>query len=114
MQTLQTENYNIEITSSTGNASKDLHYHTDFMFKRNTTNIDNRRQFVIQNHYFTYRRKGNNELAIQALNVIVAGLQNQKNNLSSGSGCGDGGGPDGIGTMYVYFNFKKYEIYTNM
>ena len=31
----------------------------------------NRRQFVIQNHYFTYQRKGNTELAIQALDIIV-------------------------------------------
>ena len=68
------------------------------MFKRNTTKNDNRRQFVIQNHYFTYQRKGTNELAIQALNVIVADLQNQINNLNSGSG-GGGGDPDGIGTM---------------
>ena len=55
MQTLQTEINNIEITSSTGNVSKDLHYHTrhtDFMFKRNTTNNDNRRQFVIQKPLF--------------------------------------------------------------
>ena len=101
IQTLQTEVNNIETTSSTGHVSKYLHYHTshtDFMFKRNTTNNDNRRQFVIQNHYFTYQRKGNSELAIQALNIIVAGLQNQKNNLSSGSGGGGGGDPDGIGT----------------
>ena len=69
-----------------------------FMFKRSTTNNDNRRQFVIQNHYFTYQRKGNNELAIQALSIIIADLQNQINNLNSGSG-GGGGGPDGIGTM---------------
>ena len=70
------------------------------MYQRNTTNNDNRRQFVIQNHYFTYQRKGNNELAVQALSTIVAGLQTQINNLSSGSGGGGGGGdPDGIGTM---------------
>ena len=102
IQALQTEINNIEITSSTGNVSKDLHYHTshtDFMFKRNTTNNDNRRQFVIQSHYFTYQRKGNNELAIQASNIIVADLQSQINNLSSGSGGGGGGDPDGIGTM---------------
>ena len=68
------------------------------MFKRSTTNNDNRRQFVIQNQYFTYRRKGNNELAIQALNIIVVDLPNQINNLNSGSG-GGGGDPDGIGTM---------------
>ena len=67
MQTLQTEINNIEIAPGTGNVSKEPHYHTshtDFMFKRNTTNNDNRRQFVIQNHYFTFQRKGNNELAI--------------------------------------------------
>ena len=70
------------------------------MFKRNNTKNDNRRQFVIQNHYFTYQRKGNNELAIQALSIIVADLQTKINNLSSGGGGGGGGGdPDGTGTM---------------
>ena len=69
------------------------------MFKRNATKNDNRRQFVIQNHGFTYQRKGNNELAIQALSIIAADLQNQINNLSGGSGGGGGGDPDGIGTM---------------
>ena len=54
---------------------------------------------MTQNHYFTYQRKGNNELAIQALNIIVADLQTQINNLNSGSGGGGGGDPDGIGTM---------------
>ena len=54
------------------------------MYQRNTTNNDNRRQFVIQNHYFTYQRKGNNELQIQALNAIVADLQTQINTLSGG------------------------------
>ena len=63
------------------------------MYRRNTTNNDNRRQFVTQNHYSTYQRKGNHELQIQALNIIVADLQNQINNLSSGGGGG------GIGTM---------------
>ena len=107
IQTPQTEINNIEITPGTGNVSKEAHYHTshtDFMFKRNTTNNDNTRQFVIlviQNHYFRFQRKGNNELAIQALKIIVAGLQNQINNLNSGSG-GGGGDPDGIGT--VQFN----------
>ena len=52
---------------------------------------------MIQNRYFTHQRKSNNELAIQALNIIVADLQNQINNSSSGSG--GGGDPDGIGTM---------------
>ena len=67
------------------------------MYQRNNINNDSRRQFGIQSHYFTYQRKGNNELAIQALNIIVADLQNQINNLSSGSG-GVGGDPGGIGT----------------
>ena len=65
------------------------------MYQRNTTKNCSRLQFVIQNHYFTYQRKVNHELQIQALNIIVAGLQNQINNLSSGGG---GGGGD-IGTM---------------
>ena len=101
IQTLQTEINNIDINPGTGNVSKESHYHTshtDFMYQKNTTNNDNRRQFVIQNHYFTYQRKGNNGLAIQALNIIVADLQNQINNINSGSG-GGGGDPDGIGTM---------------
>ena len=65
------------------------------MYQRNNTNNDNRRQVVIQKHYFTYQRKGNHELQIQALNIIVADLQNQINNLSSG---GSGDDPQ-IGTM---------------
>ena len=100
IQTLQTEINNIENNPGTGNVSKQNHYHTsntDFMYQRNTTNNDNRRQFVIQNHYFTFQRKGNNELAIQALNILVSDLQTQINNLNSGSG---GGGGDGdIGTV---------------
>ena len=74
------------------------------MFQENTTNNDNRGQFVTQNYYFTYQRKGNHELQIQALNIIVADLQNQINNLTGGDpGSGD---PDGIGTVYIfYFNF---------
>ena len=100
IQNLQTEINNIEIASSTGNINKNLSYHTNhtnFLYQGNTTNNDNRKPFVIQNHYFTYQRKGNNELAIQALNIIVADLQNQINNLSSGSG--GGGGDPNIGTM---------------
>ena len=67
------------------------------MYQRNTTNNDNRRQSGVQNHYFTYQRKGNHKLQIQALNLIAADLQNQINNLSSG-GIGIGGGGE-IGTM---------------
>ena len=69
------------------------------MYQRNTTNNDNRRQPVIQNHYFTYQRKGNHELQIHALSIIVAGLQNQINNLSSGGGGGGSGGGGEIGTV---------------
>ena len=102
IQNPQTEINNIEITNPQ-NVSKESDYHTshtDFMYQRNTTNNDNRRQFVIQNHYFTYQGKGNHELAIQALNVIVTGLQNQINNLSSGNGGGGSEDPD-VGTTYV-------------
>ena len=98
IQNLQTEIDNIQNNPGTGDFSKNNHYHTshtDFMYQRNTTNNDNRRHFVIQNHYFTYQRKSNNELAIQALNIIVADLQNQINNINSG---GSGGDSDGIGT----------------
>ena len=59
---------NIEITN-TRDVSKNLSYHTShtgFMYQRNTTNNDNRRQFVIQNNYFTYQRKGSHKLQIQA------------------------------------------------
>ena len=49
----------------------------------------------MQQNYFTYQRKGNNELAIQALNIIVADLQNQINNLSSNNPPPD---DSGIGT----------------
>ena len=84
IQNLQIEFNNIEITNPQ-NVSKNLSFHTghiDFMYQRNTTNNDNRKQFVLQNHYFTYQRKGNHELAIQALNIIVADLQNRINNLA--------------------------------
>ena len=66
------------------------------MYQRNNTKNDNRRSYIIQQNHFTYPRKGNNELAIQALNFIVADLQTQINNLSSGDP-GGGGDPDGIG-----------------
>ena len=69
------------------------------MYQRNTTKNCNRRQSVIQNHYFTYQRKGKHELQIHALNTIVADLQNQINNLSSGGGVGSGSGDGDIGTM---------------
>ena len=65
------------------------------MYQRNNTNNDNRKHIVHQNHYFTYQRKGNNELAIQALNIVVADLQTQINNLSSNNPPPD---DSGIGT----------------
>ena len=95
---IQTQIDNIQNTG-TGDVSKNNHYHTshtDFMYQRNTTNNDNRRHFVLQQNYFTYQRKGNNEFAIQALSVIVADLQTQINNINSGGSAG--GDPDGIGT----------------
>ena len=98
IQNLQSELNNIE-TTNPQDVSKESHYHTghtDFMYLRNNSKNDNRRQFALQNHYFTYQRKGNHELQIQALNIIVADLQNQINNLSSGAGSGGGGA---IGTM---------------
>ena len=70
------------------------------MYQGNTINNDNRRQFIIQNHYFAYQRKGNHQLQIQALNIIVADLQNHVNTLPTP--------PDddsGIGTMW--FNTKR-------
>ena len=92
IQNIQTEIINIEITNpqNVSNKSHCHTSHTDFMFQRNTTKNENRRQFVIQNHYFTYQRKGNHELAVQALNLIVADLQNQINDLSTPSGGGGG------------------------
>ena len=83
IQNLQNEINNKEITSPQ-NVSKENHNYssnTDFLYQGNTTNNSNRRQFVIQNRYFTYQRKGNHELATQASNLIVADLQNQINVL---------------------------------
>ena len=58
--------------------------HTDYTFQRKNTihKYDNRRSFIIQNHYFTYQRKFNQELQIQALSNIIADLQNQDNNFT--------------------------------
>ena len=52
---IQTEIDNTE-TANPQNVSKNLSYHTShtgFMYQRNTSNNDNRRQFVIQSHSFT-------------------------------------------------------------
>ena len=65
------------------------------MYQRNNTKNDNRRSYIIQQNHFTFQRKGNNELAIQALNIIVADLQTQINNLSSNNPPPD---DSGIGT----------------
>ena len=46
IQTLQTEINNIENNPGTGNFSKESHYHTshtDFMYQRNNTKNDNRK-----------------------------------------------------------------------
>ena len=96
---IQTELDNIEITNQQ-NVSKDVHYHTshtDFMYQRNTTKNDNRRSFIIQQNYITYQRKGNQELQIQALNIIVSDLQTQINNITSNNPP-DNNDPD-VGTM---------------
>ena len=50
------------------------------MYQRKVTN--NHKTFITRQH----QRKGNHELQIQALNAIVADLQTQINNLTSGNG----------------------------
>ena len=104
MQTLQTELDNIEISNpGTGNVSKESHCHTshtDFMYQRNTTNNDNRKHIVLQNHYFTFQRQYNTDhldLQIQMMQLQIEQMQTQIDSLSSGGG-GGGGDPDGIGT----------------
>ena len=85
------------------NVNNDLYYnttHTYYTFQRNNTihKYDNRRSYIAQQNYFTYQRKGNQELQIQLLNNIVADLQNQINNITSGSGGSDPNEPE-VGTM---------------
>ena len=61
------------------------------MYQRNTTNNDNRKSYVMQNHYFTFQRKPNNndlELMIQTLQQQVNDMQIQINNLNSGGSSG--------------------------
>ena len=48
--------------------------------------INNHKTVVTHQQHFAYRRKGDHELQIQALNAIVADLQTQINNLTSGNG----------------------------
>ena len=85
---IQTETNNSEIPNQGDlHVNKEPYYnttHTDYTFQRNNTihKYDNRRSFILQRNYFTYQRKGNHELQIQALNNIIAGLQNQINNFT--------------------------------
>ena len=85
---IQTEIDNLEIPyQGVLNVNKELYYntpHTYYTFQRNNTihNYGNRRSFILQQKCFTYQRKGNQELQIQALNNIVADLQNQINNFT--------------------------------
>ena len=67
------------------------------MYQRNTTKNDNRRSCIMQQNYSTYQRKGNQELQIQALNIIVADLQNQIDNITSNNPP-DNNDPD-VGTV---------------
>ena len=77
---IQTEIHNLEIPNQGNlNVNKELYYnttHTDYTFQRNNTihKYDNRRSFITQQNYFTYQRKGNQELHNQLLNNIVADL----------------------------------------
>ena len=67
--------------------NKELHYnttHTDYMYQRKV--INNHKTCITHQQYFTYQRKGNHELQVQTLNAIVADLQTQINNLTSGNG----------------------------
>ena len=87
---IQTE-IHLEINSQGDfNVNEELHCHsyfTDYTFQRNSTihEYDNRRTFILQQTYFTYQRRGNQELQIQLLNNIVADLQNQINNSTANS-----------------------------
>ena len=48
--------------------------------------INSHKTLIIHQQYFTYQRKGNHELQVQALSAIVADLQTQIKNLTSGNG----------------------------
>ena len=102
IQNLQTEINNIEITPGKGNVSKQSHYHTsntDFLYQRNNTKNDNRKNIVIQNHSFTFQRQYDTDhldLQIQMMQLQIEQMQTQIDSLSSGGG--GGGDPDGIGT----------------
>ena len=68
------------------------------MYQRNNTKNDNRRSYITQQNYFTFQRKGDQELHIQLLNNIVADLQNQTDHITSNNPP-DNNDPD-VGTMY--------------
>ena len=75
------------------------------MYQRNNThyNYDNRRRYVLQQHYFTYQRRGSSvdlELQIQYLQQQINDMQTQIQNLTlGGGGGGDGSGSGIIGIM---------------
>ena len=52
---------------------------------------------LLQQNFSTYQRKGNQELQIQAMNIIVSDLQTQINNTTSNNPP-DNNDPD-VGTM---------------
>ena len=116
IEQLQSEINNIEISNpTTMNVSKNLSFHTGhtgFMYQRNTTNNDNRRQIVIQNHYFTYQRKGNHELElmIPTLQQQVNEMEIQMNNLGSDSSAGNGGE---IGVSWGFYSEQMMHIRCN-
>ena len=62
-----------------------------------TLKSDNRISFITQQNYVTFQRKGNQELQVQALNIIVADLRNQIDNITSNNPP-DNNDPD-VGTM---------------
>ena len=70
------------------------------MFKRSTTNNDNRKHIVLQNHYFTFQRQYNTnhlDLQIQFMQLQIEQMQAQINSMSSNNPPPDD--PDGLGTM---------------
>ena len=82
IQNLQTEINNIEISNpGTGGVSKNLSYHTNhtgFLYQRNTTNNDNRKHIVLQNHYFTFQRQYSTnhlDLQIQFMQLHIEQMQ---------------------------------------
>ena len=86
--------------SNVSNGSKELHYnttHTDHMFQNNV--INNRITVIIQQYFFTYQRKCNQELQVQLLNMIVADLQNQLSNITANNHPPDNDENPEIGTM---------------